>query len=361
MNMSRIAALLVCCAVLVGCADAAVGTARSEGAEPAPLAVTTMHVRADATRRTTRVAAITEPVRRSTLATNLMARVVDVHVREGQRIDEGSPIARLDVRGLVARRRQAHALATATSAQAQLAGTGLRRARSLETSGALSTEQRETAEATAMAYDAQMDGTNAAIRELDVNLGESVLRAPFSGVIVQKRTEVGSFAAPGQPLFVLEDDTTLRVLAVIAASDAAHLLVGSTHPITFATGELADGVLDAVTSSGDPRSPGLIAVFLVPNANHRLRTGVVASVQIPAADVGPPTFDVDARAVVDRGGLRGVYVVRRGIAELVLCSVDAQVRDERVIVLDGLREGDVIIVDATLPSLYDGRRVVTRR
>lgn len=307
------------------------------------------------------VAAIAEPAHRTALATNLMARVTEVRAVEGQRVQRGDGLVRLDVRALAAQRGQAQAAAAANQAQAELASAGLRRARALEESGAVAMQQREAAETSLAAHEASVRGASAALRAIDVNLGESVIEAPFDGVVVQRQTEVGSFAAPGQPLLVLEDDAVLRIVAPVSASDTSRLTRGNSYPVSFATGEEASGELDAIVSSGNPRSPGLFAIFLVANQDRRLRAGVVASVAIPAPVSSGASYEVPERAIVARGELRGVYLVRNGVAELVWCSIDARARSGRIAVLDGLREGDVVIDDAHLPGLRDGRRVAVGR
>lgn len=333
----------------------------SSARELPPLTVAATAVRGGGAAGMTRIAAVAEPAHRTALATNLMARVTEVRVTEGQRVRQGDGLIRLDVRALAAQRGQAQAAATANQAQAELATAGLRRTRLLEESGAVATQQREIAETSLAAYEASVRGAGAALRAIDVNLGESVLKAPFDAVVVQRQTDVGSFAAPGQPLLVLEDDSALRILAPIAASDAPRLTTGTSYDVSFATGQETRAVLDAIVSSGNPRSPGLVAIFIVENPERSLRSGVVVSVAIPAPSTGQTSFEVPERAILARGGLRGVYVVRDGKAEIVWCSIDARPRSGRVIVLDGLREGDVVVDDAHLPGLRDGRRAVVSR
>lgn len=364
---TNLASTAVSLALVAACAGAGChgskhsGSTMSSTRELPPLTVAATAVRAGGAAGMTRIAAVAEPAHRTALATNLMARVMEVRVAEGQRVRQGDGLIRLDVRALAAQRGQAQAAATANQAQAELATAGLRRTRLLEESGAVATQQREIAETSLAAYEASVRGAGAALRAIDVNLGESVLKAPFDAVVVQRQTDVGSFAAPGQPLLVLEDDSALRILAPIAASDAPRLTTGSSYDVSFATGQETTAVLDAIVSSGNPRSPGLVAIFIVANPERSLRSGVVVSVAIPAPPTGQTSFEVPERAILARGGLRGVYVVRDGKAEIVWCSIDARPRAGRVIVLDGLREGDVVIDDAHLPGLRDGRRAVVSR
>ena len=129
------------------------------------------------------------------------------------------------------------------------------------------------------------------------------------------------------------------------------------YRVAFAGRRAATGRLDAIVPSGDPRLPGLTAIFVVDNAAHTLRSGVVASVEVPYPEAAGTVFEVPVRAVVRRGGLAGVYLVADGRARLAWCSIDPSTEGETAVVLDGLGEGDVVVADASVEGLRDARRV----
>jgi RND family efflux transporter MFP subunit len=346
-------------AALVGC--------HAREREPAPrpmdappVAVPVMTLRATEQTATVRLVAVAEPKRRAAVGTKLLARVLDVRAEEGARVAQGALLVQLDTRDLSARRRQVGASAAAADAQARLAADELARVRQLREAGAIATAQLDSAQTSVTAAAAAADGSHAALAELGVTLGESTIRAPFDALVVQKRTEVGTFSVPGQPLVVLEDDSTLRVLAPIADRQAGAMKLGTSYSVSFATGEQTTGLLDAIVPSGDPRSPGLMARLLVANEQHRVRAGVVAYVTVPSGERGGPALRVPPQAIVRRGGLTGVFTVRGDRLEIVWCAIDGSAHDEMTRVLDGLVDGDVVVTDAGSPELADGRRVTVK-
>lgn len=353
--------LLASLTASVGCDHGAGFAEPSATPPPPPLVVETVRVVAPSAHGTVRRAGIVEPFRRTTLGTRLLARAIDVPVREGVRVVRGDTLVVLDVRDLRARRGQAAASRRASTAQVELASSSLVRAEALEAQGALAESQLEAARSAASLSEAQQAGAAQLLREIDINMSEGVLRAPFDGVVVQKRLEVGSLTVPGAPLFVLEDDARLRVLSTVAAEDVEQLVVGQPYAVWFPGERRADGVLDAIVSSGDPRFPVLSAIFIVENAEHALRAGVVVGVDVPDTQARPQGFDIPASALVRRGGLVGVYLVDDGRARRIWCSVATRPDSELVRVLDGLREGDVIVRDATMAGLADGTRLEVPR
>lgn len=330
-------------------------------AEGAPVPVAVLTIRQTNEPETVRLVAVVEPNRRTAVGSRLMARVVEVRADEGDRVPRGAVLVQLDTRDLSARQRQVAASATAADAQAQLASSELARTKRLAATGALPGVQVESAETSATASGAAVDGAHAALAEVAVQLGESTIRAPFDALVVQKRTEVGSFSAPGQPLLVLEDDSVLRVLAPMADRYAGAVRAGAAYPVAFATGDEASGVLESVTPSGDPRSPGLVAILRVRNERHALRAGVVAYVTVPTGEARrSAVLRVPSRALVRRGGLAGVFVVRDSRLHLVWCAIDDTAGDGTIRVLDGLVDGDVVVSDAAAPGLRDGMLVSVR-
>ncbi|APR79224.1 Hypothetical protein A7982_04571 [Minicystis rosea] len=357
--MRRVVVGAALVAALMGCRarDAEPAPAHAEG-PPIPVSVVT--VRATEHAATIRLVAVAEPKRRAAVGSKLMARVLDVRAEEGARVKQGDTLVQLDARDLSARRRQISAGAIAADAQARLAADELARVQKLRAAGVIASAQVDGAEASVTASSAAADGSRAALAELGVQLGESTIRAPFDALVVQKRTEVGTFSAPGQPLFVLEDDSTLRVLAPIGDRQAGTLEPGKSYPVAFATGEQTTGVLDAIVPSGDPRSPGLIARLLVANDQQRMRAGVSAYVMVPSGERAVPALRVPSRAILRRGGLTGVFTVRGERMQIVWCAIDGSTHDDTTPVLDGLVDGDVVVADASAPDLADGRRIVVQ-
>jgi RND family efflux transporter MFP subunit len=183
--------------------------------------------------------------------------------------------------------------------------------------------------------------------------------APFAGVIVEKRADVGSMAVPGVPLFVLEDPRRHRLEASVSEVYLPLLKKGT--PI--------QGILDA-----DPGKPfPAVITEIVPGIDPASRTFTVKA-DLPAGRArsgqsgkvrfaaGKGTFlAVPKRAITRAGGSEGVFTVGAldNVARLSMVTLGAEF-DDRVEVLSGIQDGDRVAL-SPIDKLSDGARVEVRR
>ncbi|MGA2108614.1 MAG: efflux RND transporter periplasmic adaptor subunit [Syntrophorhabdales bacterium] len=201
---TRFVFLVFLLAVLAtGCrGESSSGKARTDTVKP-PSKVSTITVRVDKSPRIITLSGFTEPFSRTTPAARVMARVIEVNVREGDRVASERVLARLDIRDLQARRRQAQANLDMANTALEVAQTNLERMQELHELKVVPLATLESVEVAFAQANSATATAKAMLDELDVNLSYAVVRAPSAGVVVRKMTEVGNLAAPGQPLFVV--------------------------------------------------------------------------------------------------------------------------------------------------------------
>ncbi|MGE0757053.1 MAG: efflux RND transporter periplasmic adaptor subunit [Pirellulaceae bacterium] len=170
------------------------------------------------------VRAITE----AAVASKLLARVVEVNVKAGQSVTEGDVLIRLDDADLQARRKQAQAAREAGKAAWQRASQDEERARQLITRGAISQQDYDAALAALRGAEAELDRLEQALAEAQVLLDFATIRAPLTGIVVDKRIESGDTASPGQVLVTLYEPTRMQLVATVRESLALRLKVGDT-------------------------------------------------------------------------------------------------------------------------------------
>lgn len=341
--------------LVVGCK----ATSNSEGAivrDKPPCSAELFTVKVENTPRIVTLSAFTEPFSRTSPAARVMARVTTVSVREGDQVASGMVLARLDTRDLQARRRQAQAnLDTATTAL-KVAKTDLKRMQDLHELRIIPLAKLESVEVAFARANAAKATAAALLDEAEVNLSYAVVRAPFSGVVVRKMTEVGNLVVPGQPLFVIEDDSRLRAVASLGADLAAGLRAGQSLPVQI-NGETAHGLVEGIMPSGDTYAPGLRVQVLIDNAHHRYRAGTLAVVQVPFSQRDVPKIILPKSAVVERGQLTGAFVVGKDSIAQLRWLVLGESRGDMVFVLSGLRQGDRVILSPGTTAVTDGQRV----
>jgi RND family efflux transporter MFP subunit len=169
-----------------------------------------------------------EPVRQSAVASKLLARVAEADVKAGQAVNEGDVLIRLDDADLQTRLSQAEAAEAAATARKEQADADLARSAKLISKQAISKEAHDQAVAAAKTTSSDLERTQQAVREARVMLEYATIRAPFSGIVVDKRVESGDMATPGQVLLTLYDPTRMQLVASVRESLAQRLKVGQT-------------------------------------------------------------------------------------------------------------------------------------
>src|ERR1700761_2139724 len=96
-----------------------------------------------------------------------------------------------------------------------------------KTPGTISANDLEQAEAKKNADLANVDAAKSAYKEVAANLNYLEIRAPFDGVITSRNVNLGAYVGPGgkttDPLFVLQDQTRLRLVVSVPESYTSEL------------------------------------------------------------------------------------------------------------------------------------------
>lgn len=287
------------------------------------------------------IAATLTATRRATLSTRMAASVKAVHVNEGQHVAEGALLVSLADEDLQGGLKAAQAAVAAAEAHH-------RRIEALSKAGASTPSELEMA-ATQLA---QARAAEAGVR---ANLAYTRIRAPFAGVVQNRRVDAGSFAGPGQPLVDLEGQGALELEGSVSPEEAQGLKIGG--KLAFeAEGRTGTAEITALATGGDPVSHrGTIRARILGKADFR--TGSFARLKVPGAKAPEGTF-VPASALVTRGELSGVFLAQGGKAELRWLSL-GEAREGRVAVRAGLAPGEAVIDQPG--SLVDGQPVEVLR
>lgn len=293
-------------------------------------------------------------------------------VAEGQRVQAGQVLGRLDLADLESR--AAERRAQADSARATLA-----QAERTHASNEQLAQQRFISPVALDGSRAAVDSARAALAAADaavqtqrVALRDAVLVAPIAGWVAKRHALPGEKLAAEQPVLTLVDLGTLELAASVPTHAVARLVPG--QPVTVRA-EGLDAPVDAriarIAPAADPGTRAVAVTIALPNPGERLRAGQYASARLLLADARE-RLTLPAAAVVRQGGQDHVWVVERGqlarravtlgrqdpaggrVELLSGVAVDAQVLAAR---FDNLREGTpALVAGAAAPaSGNDGR------
>ncbi len=166
------------------------------------------------------------PVHETAVASKLLARVIEVKVKAGQTVTRDEVLVRLDDAELQARLKQAEAVLAAARSAHDQASTDYKRAQQLLEGKAIARAEYDKFETTYRTATAELERAQQAVREAKVLLDYATIRAPMTGIVVDKRVEAGDTVGPGQVLLTLYDPTRMQMVVTVRESLAERLKVG---------------------------------------------------------------------------------------------------------------------------------------
>lgn len=225
------------------------------------------------------------------LATRTSGTIRRISVDVGSRVRSGDTLVVLDQDDMRAR------IAGARS-QARVARKAYERIESLAADGAAS--EQELDEATA-----RLESAESALEEAMAQEAYSVLRAPFAGVVTDRRADAGDLAVPGQPILTLSGGGRLQVRADLPARLAGSVRVGDALPLIHDGRALTATVTRVVPAL--ERETRRFRVEARLSSGSGVLPGAYARLGVTSAE--DATVWIPADAVVRSGQLTGVYTV----------------------------------------------------
>jgi len=299
-----------------------------------------------------------EPERRADLRAEVSAVVVQVLKENGEAVKKGDVLLRLDetsIRDSLTSAEEATRAAEQTLTQTQRM---YERQKTLLASGMVSTSAMEDAEV--RRNNAQSDLAAAKSRSVAARqqLTRTVVRAPFDGIVSDRKVSNGDTAAVGKELVKVIDPTSLRFEGLVSADKIGVVKVG--QPVLFrvngypnqqfnGTVKRVDPAANAVTrqvevlvSFADATQPRVAGLY----AEGRIESDTSAALMVPPS------------AVVQAGDSNYVWRVKGGTLNKVPLTLGT--RDERSgnwQVVKGLEQGDMV-VRVPASGFRDGQKVV---
>jgi RND family efflux transporter MFP subunit len=283
---------------------------------------------------------VVEPVQWAKIGPVTTGRIVAMEAEEGQTVEAGAVLARLDDREAKARVAELEA-----------------RIRYLEEQVRRYARLRETGAASQQIYDqavSELNQSRAALAGAQKHLADMTLLSPLAGIVLRKDGEPGETVREGTVLYWVGATAPLWITADVDEDDIPLVRVGQKVLIRADAfpGSVLEGTVQEITPKGDPVNRTYRVRVTLP-ADTPLRIGMTTEVNIVVretreAALVPATALRNGRVFVVEDGRAGARPVETGV-------VGAQ----RIEVLRGLKPGELVVVDPP-PRLKDGARVRPR-
>ena len=343
LRLSLFVALLL---ALAACSKGPDASKKSEAtATPLQISPEDVHtVRSSALTSGPAITGSIQPERRADLRAELPAIVLEVAKENGDTVRRGDLLVRLDATSI----RDSLASAEASGRAAQLAyeqaGRQLERMNTLRSSGMTSAQAMEDAEIRRNATQSEVEATKARTVLARQQLQRTEIRAPFDGIVSDRKVSAGDTAQIGKELVKVIDPTSMRFEALVSADHVGEVKAGQAvhfrvqgygdqefvgkirrvNPAANTTTRQVEVLVD-FTGKTEPKLAGLYA-------EGRVETASRASLTIPAS------------AVVRDGEKALAWRVKDSKVQkvpLVLAERDARSGD--YVLKEGLAEGDQVI------------------
>ncbi|PWE18098.1 efflux RND transporter periplasmic adaptor subunit [Marinicauda salina] len=286
------------------------------------------------------------------LAFQVGGRLANFPISEGEILEEGALVARLETQDFERALREARV-------QLQQATQNLDRTRTLHERGIASEAALEEAQT---AHDLRA----VALDNARQNLAYATVEAPFEGLVARRLVDNFTTVAPGQPVARLQDVSELRVAisvpeSLIATIDQnAARVVEARFP--FLPGRSFPLEYRELISEPDQASQTYRVIFALPDdIPANVLPGMTASVSVTIDPSGDPALagvraPVSALAATPDGGFR-VWVYDPATGEVSPRAVTTgAVSGDSVLVAEGLTPGERIVT-AGVNALHEGMRV----
>ena len=309
------------------------------------------------------------PAQTADISATMTGKVAEVNVEEGAAVSEGQILAKLDDSQLSAQLSQAQATYNGSKQsleQAKInmdnAKAALDRTKVLYAEGAVAKVQLD---ADQKAYDlaksqyeaSAVSGTGAAkasVESVSVQLGNTVIKGPISGIVVSKNITVGETAAAGSTLITIADMSVLKLKGTV--SQEALPYIKQNDKVELAVDIYPDQTFEGTVSHIGAMSVSTGAYFPVEismeNAKQ-LPSGISAHANLKAESNN--RILVPLQSVVSNNGDSYLFIIEDGIAKKTNVVTGLK-NEEEIEIIKGLNGGELVAAD-NANHLLDGMSV----
>jgi RND family efflux transporter MFP subunit len=305
----------------------------------------------------------------SDASSQMMGNIVEIRAHEGDHVQRGQVLAVIDdsqPRAAVDR-----ATAADLAAQQQLVGADsdlalaestLRRYQILFEKKSVSPQEFEEVKARQQAALARRDMAKAGQAQAQAGLSQARtsldytrIRAPFEGVVTEKKADSGAFASPGMAIFTVEDVHRYRLEATVNESDLRYVRTGQQVSVAIDALDNArlNGKVVQIVPAADSASRTFMVKIELPT-DTRLRSGLFGRAQFPRGE--RHALLIPRSAVVERGQLQGIYVLDQNKVASLRYITLGKPSGAEVEVLAGLQNGEQLVAKPGAIDL-NGKRI----
>ena len=289
-----------------------------------------------------------KPEKEANVRAEVGGSMLEVAVLEAQAVQKGALLGRIETRTLEDAKLSASSAVRSAENQLSMARREVERTEKLVSAGAVAARDLDVVQNTVSAAEAQLADAKARLASADRAIGDTVIRAPFQGIVSKRTVNAGDVVSPGTELFTIIDPSSMRLEASVPSEDLRALRVGATVEFTvrgYDTPFL--GKIERIAPQADATTRQVPIYVAIPNVGGRLVAGLFAEGRVvsqSAKGIVVPTNAINLSDPSMPWALR----VTNGKTERVSLTLGLRdPRSESVNVASGLNDGDVLLRGAS--------------
>ena len=248
-------------------------------------------------------------------------RLTQVQVNVGDTVSKGQLLAEFSEEAVLADLNQAKAKLMEAEAQGHEALANAERARTLQNTGAMSSQQIDQYLTAADTAKARVEVAKAVLQTQQIQLKNTKIYAPDSGVISARTATVGAVISAGSELFRLIRQSRLEWRAEVVSADIAKVKVGMQVNITAADGSKFSGKVRKLSPTVDMQTRNSLIYVDLPS-NNTAKAGMYAKGEFVSGQSS--ALAIPQQALVLRDGFTYVFVVKSEQGRTIVKQIKVQ-------------------------------------
>jgi len=276
----------------------------------------------------------------------------------GDYVEKGAILAHVRLEDMKNQVAQAQAQLDQAVAQHTQADQDFGRAKVLFSTQSLTKPDYDQSQEKFNSTQASVDNAKAALRQAELTLGDSDLKAPFSGFLLNRYIDMGSLVSPSSPAFTIADISSAKATFGVPDYALGRVRLGQQLGITLQEDVTPFvGYVTSISPSADTKNRVFTVEVTVKNRGARLKPGMIASLGLGQVS-HTSDASVPLSAIIpcpSKPGCFAVMIAREQAGKWTasLREVQLGATNESSIAVGGVQAGEkVIAVGAQL--LKDG-------
>jgi membrane fusion protein (multidrug efflux system) len=302
-----------------------------------------------------------QPVKQATVKAKVSGDVLFISVREGERVQAGQTLARIDTADLEAR--LIERVGALESAKAQLAMAEKTRSsnQQLLKQNFISQNAFDNSESTLSVSQGTVKSAEAQVQMARIALKDATVVSPLAGIVAKRHVQQGEKVAFDSPLVTVVDLKEMELQAMVPAADVPELSIGM--PVALSIDGFGErrfaGRVERINPATETGTRAILVYVGIPNADSTLRGGMFATGRI-ALSADKPTPTLPQAAIRTEAGQTYIWAIEGGKLGRRIVTVGRRDDESGVIEIKTALAPDLKILANRFDNLKDGAPAMVR-